>query len=526
MRRLRLAGLASTPMTLTAGGIGLYAITSALAVLATADLEAWKRLVAAVGATGLAVAIAFALRGVVSALVSLSVVALVVGASRGAVLVWVLSRLGDPGPNGMRIASSMISALIWLVAIAAVLRGREGYRRQYAAAVQQIADAQAGQRLASLPEVTRMQATLDAVARSAGSAPDETALRAAAQVLRDEVEQGIRPLSHRIWFSAGTSEPHARILPLVRDAVTTLPVPIVPVLAVWTLSALVGAPTLYGAGRGIVSVLLSALVLAVMLMLTRRVLHRWRDARLGSVLLVACAVVPVLLTDLALGPWSGASGRPATAATFVLAPLAIGALVLAAAATALAAADREEILRIAEARADEVLASQEVSAYLHNSLQSQLSALALQLDRAEPGSADAQVAVERLAALASRSIADDFHAQRELPIDRMQEGARAWHGIADVTVVVADDVEPTHPRLMLAVQAVEEITSNAIRHGSASRVVVEVRQTEGDLVIEAASDGVVANGSSGMGSAWLADVSRREPAWEQRASGTVLRIRL
>lgn len=526
MPRRRIARLLATPMSLTGSSIGLYAITSVLAVLATAELDLWSRGVAAVSATGTAVAIGFVMRGRVATLASLAVAALIVGAARGAVLVWVLAVLGDPSPNDMRIVSSMVSALIWLVAITTVLRGREGYRRQYAAAVEQIAEAQAGQRLAALPEVTSMQATLDAIARSAAPALDEAALRAAAQVLRDEVEQGLRPLSHRIWFSAGASEPHARLLPLVRDALATLPVPITPVLVVWTLSALIGAPALYGALRGTMSVLLSAIVLAGMLLLTRRLLHRWPDARLGAVLLTACAIVPVLLPDVVLGVWGGESVRPSAASTFVLAPLAIGALVLAAAATSLATADREEILRIAEARAGEALAAQEMSAYLHNSLQSQLSALALQLDRAQPGSADAQIAVERLAALASRSIADDFRAQRERPIDRLHDAAQAWRGIAEVTVMVADDVDPVHPRLTLAVQAVEEITSNAIRHGSATRIDVDVRQSQGDLVIEVASNGVIAAVPPGMGSGWLAGISRSGPAWERGPAGAVLRVRV
>ena len=43
---------------------------------------------------------------------------------------------------------------------------------------------------------------------------------------------------------------------------------------------------------------------------------------------------------------------------------------------------------------------------------------------------EAQAAVERLAALASRSIADDFRAERESPLERMQTGAVAWRGIA------------------------------------------------------------------------------------------------
>lgn len=516
------------PLQLSGETIALYALTSLLAVLSTAQLDIGNRLAVAIITTLAAVAVASMLRAFVRRLSALVLVAIAVGAVRGAVLVTVLSWFGEAErPDLVRVFNSTISAVIWLTVIALAFAGRDDYRRQYAAAVRQIATSRAAEGIDALPEVIELKSVLGAAADSTGSAPTHRELREAAAILRSEIEDRVRPLSHRIWFSAGSFQPHARIGRLLRDAVFAFAVPVWPVVAVWTLSSLIGAPVIYGSTQGLLSAATCGVLLLILLLIARAMRRRVRGEWIGAALLVLCSVLPVLGTVGVARALGFVESNGASMATFLLVPVAIGALLVAGASIVLANADRAQILRIVEYRAHALgpWPSREVSSYLHNSLQSELAGLALQLDRAEPGSPEAQAAVERLASLASRSIADDFRAQRETPLERLAAGAAAWRGLAAVHLEVADSVRAFDERLPVIVQAVEEITSNAIRHGGARTVRIRVTSENARQQIEVWSDGEYApSAGSGIGEQWLASVASMPVAIRPSADGTLVRL--
>lgn len=516
------------PIRLSSQTIALYGLTSFVAVLATAELEIASRLASALVVSLVAVGIAAVLHGFVTRLVSLIAVAVAVGAVRGAVLVGVLTWFGEAErPDLLRVASSIISAVIWMSVIALAFAGRDEYRLQYAAAVREVAACHADAGLDALPEVVELKSALGAAVASTEQAPSEEALRSAAVVLRAEIEERVRPLSHRIWFSAGSLQPHARIGRLVRDAIVTFPVPVWPVAIVWALSSFIGAPVIYGPLQGVLSATVCGLVLLVCLLSARFVLKLWHQRYLGVGLFVASALLPVLVSVAVVDSLGYATSDAQMLATFILVPLATAALLAAGSAIALANADRAQILRIVEARARAVdpWPSVDVSSYLHNSLQSELAGLALQFDRARPGSLEAQVAVERLAAIASRSIADDFRAQRETPLLRLQHAAAAWRGIADVSVAVSPLVDGADPRLSRVVEGVAEVTSNAIRHGGA-RVVRATVEVQGPrLLVEVSSDGHWdGRPGTGMGARWLDAVAAAPVSIESSAGRTLVRL--
>lgn len=508
--------------------IALYALTSLVAVLSTAQLAFGNRLAVAIITTLAAVAVASTLRGFVRGLGALVLVSIAVGAVRGAVLVTVLSWFGEAErPDLMRVLNSTISAVIWLTAIALAFAGRDDYRQRYAAAVRQVATARAVEGIDALPEVIELKSALGTAVVSTGSAPTQGDLREAAAVLRGEIEDRVRPLSHRIWFSAGSLQPHARIGRLVRDAVFAFTVPIWPVAMVWVLSSFIGAPVIYGSTQGFVSAAACGVLLLMFLLIARRVRSRTRDEWIGAALIVLCSVAPVLGTVCIARALGFVELGSSAMATFLLVPVAIGALLVAGASIVLANADRVQILHIVEnrRRAQDPWPSREVSSYLHNSLQSELAGLALQLDRAEPGSPEAQAAVERLAALASRSIADDFRAQRDTPLERLAAGAAAWRGLAAVHLDVDDSVTASDERLPVIVQAVEEITSNAIRHGGARTVRIRVTSDDVHLQIEVLSDGRYApSAGTGIGERWLASVASMPMSIRPSADGTLVRL--
>lgn len=521
-----------TGMRLTPGVLGLYAVTSVLAVFTTSELRLVDRVITAILVTGLALVIGFALRPMARGVGRVLIAAVCIGTVRGVALIAILEVFAaDSSWDLLRVVSSAVSAVIWIGVIAFIAAGREDYRVRFAAAVRDVAEARAVAAIDALPEVRHLKSAAESASQRTSHEPSQEALRAAAQTLRAELEASIRPLSHRIWFSPRSPEPHARIAPLVRDAALGFTVPVWPVVVVWTVSTLIGAPVIYGIVQGTLSALLCAGFLVSALLIATRVMRRVHHGALGPVLLVLVSLLPALMTEWVLTLSGFTAPSVSVLATYVLVPLALGFLLLAASAVNLANADRETILAIAQARQrpQDAAPTRDVSAYLHNSLQSELAGLALQLDRAAPGTAEAQAAVERLAALASRSIADDFRAQRESPLERIQTGAAAWRGIAEVVITVDGAVDRADPRLHLVVQAVEELTSNAVRHGGARTLDIALRQVGDCLELTMTSDGdatALLDAGHGMGLLWLAEVSVDPVTVQPTAEGVVARVLL
>ena len=505
-------------LRLTRNALAFYGFTSVVAILATTPIELGPRLLLACGVTVAAVLVGLAFASLVSDVLGLAIAAAVIGGVRGVLLI---TLLGAPDER-LRIASSIVSAVVWLGAAAVIEAGRTDYQRRYAELVREVALARASERLQAMPEVAGLQTSLAAVVDAGGA--DEPALRAAAEAIRWEVEHRVRPLSHRLWFSSQSLQPHVRVGRLMRDALVSFDVPAALVSGVWLVAALVGAPSLDGVQRGLVAALMSsALLFVAVLALDRLAWHR-DSAFVSGCSYALASLLPVLLTTWVL-PHEGLQ----LVVTFVFLPVALFALLLAAAAITLAARDRAELLAVVEMHlaSDALLAAPELSSYLHNSLQSELTGLALQLEQAPAGSVQARDALERIAAMAQRSVADDFLAFQESPLERIHRLVEAWEGIVALDVRIDAAVNAEDARLGVLVQAIEEIALNAARHGGATRIVAAVDQEAGSLRLEVQADGRLAStDGQGMGTGWLACVAEGPVRTEQGPSGVRIRLRV
>lgn len=489
--------------------IGVYALTSFIGALAIpmgtpAQLVLAALLATAVAAGGTAIAAPLAKR-TSTVLISAVIIGLVRGLSLLACAVW----FGAP-IDSLTLVSSVISAVIWIGGTALIVGNHRRYEARFANLVRAAAALRAPETLSQLDEVAAVQ---DSIAKAAANADpnDAAALRAASLVIRQQIDESLRPLSHRIWFDARRAAPRVRIGRLVLDAAMLLPVPVWTTIGVWCASSFVGAIHMYGAERGIISLLLTAIVLAAMLPPATRLARRYPRWWLGPLILVACAVLPVLVASIVVTQANFSTTQIPEAITFIFVPIALGSLMLVTASIALSFTDQEEVLAGIASRAAATAgdANSAVSAYLHNSLQSELTGLAMQLENAAPGSPEAQIAIERMAALANRSIADEFRDLQLGPRERLARVSQAWAGIADIGISIDPDIDNDEPQLSVVVQIAEELIANAVRHAGATWVEVTVAPGDTCLVVEARSNGQrAAVRGQGMGTDWLNSVCR------------------
>lgn len=525
--------------------LGLYSITSIVAVLGSfgsRHASLMPLLLLSLAVTGVADLVALTVQRLLSATritapAAFFIAVVSAGVVRGVALQIGLdfTGVGSPVPGGVRILNSVISIVVWMSLIGLFDASREQYRRRYAALMAQASSATStiDPGFDRHPDMLRLKSTLARFA--ATPEPPLSQSDHVAAAIRAQIETSLRPLSHRIWFSGEQAEPRARVSQLIRDAVVTLPIPIAPVTLAWLVGGIAGATSLFGLERGLLSIAISTMILLVCLVLGRRVMRAGRPY-VGPLVLVACSVIPVILTDIAIQcfGYPALLGSPVTVFLIV----ALGTLILGGSAISLAAADRAVILALVESRVTEMSSasreglhgnSRELSAFIHNSLQAELHGLALQLDAASRLGDDEQArrALERLGALANRSLSEDFRSFRESPLDRLARITEGWSGIAHIEVLISARVAAEDPRLPTAVRAIEELVANSIRHGQARSVIIRLEiPPTGNLQLDLESDGLLADSIPGMGEGWLASVSQSPVKLNGTDHGTSIQLEI
>ena len=507
--------------------VWVYAAISFGAAFVTSETPIRERLIISGGVTVLSIALILVMRRFGRSIFTIAAIALFVGLIRGLVLVVAVAVV-----NGvfepmfvLRIASSALSAVIWIVGISWVVANLAGYRQRYLDLVGQVSQHRASRDLDENADLAAMKLNLAGAVTPGDTNPTDIALRRAAQIIRWEVEHRVRPLSHRVWFTPDAQPPRVRVVALVIDAIKEFPVPVLPVTLLWLFAALVGAPVIFGLQQGIASAVVSSLLLALSLVLGREAARTWHTRWIGPSALVLSVAVPIagaiFLVPFLPTEYSDAS----VFVLFVFVPFALAALIITASAIALAQSDRTEILRIVETRLQEPepFSNPAVSSYLHNTVQSELTGLALQLERAEVGSTQAHEAWERLVAIAGRSIESDFQQRQGSVQERVHRIEAAWRGIAEITCEMEPDILHADPRMLVVVQAISEITTNAVRHGGADRIDFQVRTESEYVTLLARTNAALTEPAApGVGGRWLASVSAIPIEVTSNASETFL----
>jgi anti-sigma regulatory factor (Ser/Thr protein kinase) len=358
-----------------------------------------------------------------------------------------------------------------------------------------------------------VRALVDRSLRRVGSSAPGGVSRA----LRAVIDERIRPLTEDLRTRGDARPRDVSLWGIVRLAITTRPIPLLPVAVGVAIAVLARYAIPVGGGRAVLGGLAAAvgagLGLLPVWLLARRRAHVPLVGVFASTLLAA--VLQVIVGDVGFGY---GLGLPAVL-DVTLAWILLAQLVLVIGVLSAANSDREGVRRDLVAmlgptgmqraleRAQDGQRSLQLADHLHSDLQNRLLAAAV---RIESLGEDESVVLEELALLQRELdlvVTEGDGGKDVTLIDALEEVAARWKGFVVVTLEVDDacrERELGQVQRQRITHIVAEAITNAVRHGHASGVSVAIARGDASIDVVVEDDGTGPRaGSPGGGSTHL-----------------------
>jgi hypothetical protein len=358
----------------------------------------------------------------------------------------------------------------------------------------------------------------------------------ASKAIQAQINEVLRPLSHRLWVNGMGQVKHRHLLGIIKDAIENLDFSIKYILAYqfvvggYGISLVLGfESSLYVTTIGTVT---SILLIRCYFYLRKRVT---KDLfLLGLTFLVLEALLPVFIPLAFRNPLN----ETASVVAGLLVSPTIPGLILLGSAYRLIIRDRDFAIGAATSVRYRVasLPSEgrptgsgvELAEYLHNSLQSELFGISKRLEAAARGTpgADSTAALQSLETALNRDY-QDISTKELGGVMRIQKLISSWQGIAEINVIGLDILEEGSILCQRTAQILEEMITNTIRYGEADNIQVELVKDSTHLQIELTHNGRgEISKKSGLGSMLLAQQSAGDLEISSESGKTYLRVRV
>lgn len=475
--------------------------------------------------------------------VNLAVIALA-GLLRGETFYILLEifEITQPSPLIQRLFNSTFVTLVWLTIANVAIEVNRRYKRRYRAILSQMmivnfrnndsADssfASVAQELAILQEGLRE--TYSAAQKSSTS---DQAMKQVADELHLHIESALKPISKRLWLTSTYKYPQLKFWRLILDAMTQVRYPTYLVAVTLFLSGLILLAPEFGWQESLTINIFGFISFLSLELLRQRIVRFFsRFAKAINLLFViSVGVLTGVLSTIALRIYDGTGSF---ALAFFLSPYT-STLVITASAITLALSDRKLILENLSAEVREIsngsllpFQSSQAASYIHNSLQSELTALAHEFEKvaAKPERGRSEALMEKLDALIRRSISEDFANFLESPAIRLERVLDSWSQIIELTTSIDRELFQDSARGNLFVQLVEESLANSVRKGKATKVNITATLTSHQLEVLISDNGAFDKSSTpGMGTAWIERHAVGDWKFNVTDAGTILRVEL
>ena len=452
--------------------------------------------------------------------------------------------LADSIAPVVRAINSGITVVIWMGIIGLMLEAQSSYVREYQDLYQRFLMLKSGRlpdgralNSGRLSEIAEQVAQMTSPVRtklaklSEGSFTDAQVREAVAD-LQQVVKEQIRPLSHRLWFDRTSHLLKFRISNLLLDAFKTDETPILFFTALTTFSIFVGTTVSMGINIGAVISIIFGIAIYMLFTLEKLLLkiEMIKSRFIHPIFLILVATVPLLLTHVyfnlsEIAYWSLYSNVGVAGSVFLTAifttmlsqSLIDRAKIIDILTTQITSGYVEEHLQ-AIARMTE---DSEIASFLHSSLQSELTAVALKLDQAAKSGNRAEVKsiIQYAQIVIERDLTVNFHAGEHSPLERINALLDAWRGIADIKIDL-QKIELCETQVLTDIsQVIEEAVSDAVRFGNANLISISGDASPDHYYFKVTDNGKSKpQGGSGLGTILLDEIApnlwRREFALE------------
>jgi signal transduction histidine kinase len=480
------------------------------------------------------------------------VILAVSGAVRGLVIDRLASDLHPAGfgvPPVYQILTSALMSTVWMGCIGYLIQAYKDYRATFttlfwqAVAVQRaLVEEPVGRRSGVVDEVASARSAvlqeLEAIDQSRDLGRQ---LHEAAEMLHDAVDQQIRPLSHELFAEKKVEPPPTRIGGLLFDAISSWDPPLR--ITVVLLVALIGIGSTRSAGLiiGVEVAAISAFSALVVLSIRARLISSYPSWRpwVSPLAVISLPIVAGLSLEVIGNQILGI--RPDPYGAMVIA-VAIPISVIFITALFGVRAERNLIIASLQLRIDigqvyEVAAMQvnaeldaQLGTYLHHRVQSELTAIALQLKNAslQYDDASALQVINSARQRLSRTLSYDVDIELSDGRARLVQMVQDWAGIAVIELELPSGDFGTAAQWKTTALIADEAIGNSVRSGGAGQISMQVAVQETSLVLTVTDNGMGVSSSAkgGLGSAWLDINAPGRWSRESTPAGTTLTVEI
>lgn len=470
-----------------------------------------------------------------------------VGASRGEILHLLIAGFGleDNLSHYLAALSSAIFTLIYFLTISSfmemVLYRREKFNWIFAKASLLLANPRSVVHEKMDPRDLYLS-TLDGIKSSINSVGlgseklDPQILLEASRAIQTQINEFLRPLSHRLWVNGMGQVKHRSLLGILKDAIENLDFSFRYILAYqfiiggYGISLVIGfKSSLYVTTIGTAT---SVFLMQIFFYLRKRTSKN--RFQLGLYFLILEGLLPVFIPLAVRNPLNAT----ASAVAGLLVSPTIPFLILLVSAYRLINQDRELAIGAATSVGYRVasLASEgrpfgsgvELAEYLHNSLQSELFGISKHLEAASRGipGKDSNSALLALETALNRDY-QDISANNIGGVMRIQKLISSWQGIAEINIKGLSNLEEGSSLCHRTARILEEMITNTIRYGEADVIEIELAKDLNHLQIQLTHNGKgEVSKKSGLGSVLIAQQSLGELNISTHSGKTFLSLKL
>jgi len=351
--------------------------------------------------------------------------------------------------------------------------------------------------------------------------PNQKEIFSAAREIQIQIQEVLRPLSHRLWIGTFGEIKSIKISQLCADAIRAPKFSVLALLGYQFFFGFYGISLVSNYSKAAIASLVgtgtSAIIILLFISLKKGRERIPFSAGLG--LLIIMASVPIAIGSISenglisLSKLIGGVLIAPTLPIFIFIS-SLYNLILNDKEFAIFAAKSVRMQQMSLLKnQQELIKIHNLAGYVHNSLQPELLRISkhLEMTSASAANVDLEGQLDALSIALSRSL-EDVSALRETGLDRLQKVIEAWAGIAEISLEIPKFLELDPDRSILLVDLIEEMITNSIRLGKASEIKISILLIGESTKVELAHNGSKIDlGGTGLGSQWIAQYSSEKP---------------